>query len=78
MTPERLWKLAMNIGYRHTSGLFTVDYGEIQDAMVRFPLAIPKLCTEELLALEELGNLELIQKAIVHRGGCWVWMRPDR
>jgi hypothetical protein len=78
MTPQRLWKLVMSADFHHSRGLSGIDYGEIRDTMEQFPPTVPKLCTEELIDLEELGNLELIQKTIIHRGGCWVWMRPDR
>ncbi|EIW78963.1 hypothetical protein CONPUDRAFT_83342 [Coniophora puteana RWD-64-598 SS2] len=81
VTPQRFWRIAMYCGWSegvHSPGLEEVDYGEISDARDDIPKTIPWLKYSELRYLEELGDVEAIEDAIVHRGGYWMWMRPDR
>jgi hypothetical protein len=59
-------------------GLDGIDYGEISNWWDQYPEPIPKLPAEDLIALEKLDDVDLIRLAIIHRGGLWMWMRPDR
>jgi hypothetical protein len=80
MTPFRLWRLMMHQGCSvpHSSyRLEGIDYGEIPTEQSHAP-PIPMLSTTDLIALEGLGDVDLIKKDIIHRGKFWVWMRPDR
>jgi len=60
------------------SGLDGIDYGEISKWWDQYPEPVPNLPAEKLLALEELGDVDLVRQAIIHQGGLWMWMRPDR
>ena len=53
-----------------------VDYGEVMAGANQYMLPVPGI--DDLIELEELGDMELIKKTIVHKGQFWIWMRPDR
>ncbi|KAL8283343.1 hypothetical protein RQP46_005753 [Phenoliferia psychrophenolica] len=78
LTPERLWRATML--HRDPNGyvLPGIDYGEIKEAISQFLSPTPNWTTwgGEIARLE--GGVEAIKDAIVHEGGWWVWMRPDR
>ena len=76
MTPYRLWILIMHKRYSGDKELGGINYGEV--VRQTDPPPIPMLSKENLVALEELGDVELIRRTVVHQGGFWVWMRPDR
>lgn len=76
MTPYRLWMLIVHKRFSEDPELSSIDYGEVVRQEDAPP--IPMLSKEDLVALEELGDVELIRRAIIHQGGFWVWMRPDR
>jgi len=81
VSPLRLWTLAMHLGWskpHNDYGLPGVDYGEVDMHREQDPPPIPYMEEHEVIALEELGNVEAIRETIVHRGGFWMWMRPDR
>lgn len=80
MTPVRLWRLAMKKGLSQPyeqHGLDGIDYGEVQRYMHNFPSVIPGMSPDEVEALEELDNVELVEQALIHQGKYWVWMSPD-
>lgn len=78
LTPERFWRLAMTCG-RGSHVIDGIDYGsEMHRLDRRCPSAVPEMGEVEVFELEELGDAEKIMEAIVHQGGFWVWMRPDR
>jgi hypothetical protein len=76
MTPYCLWTLIVHKRFSKDPGLSSIDYGD----MVRQddPPPIPMLTKQDVVALEELGDVDVIRRAIIHKGGFWVWMRPDR
>ncbi|KAH7924779.1 hypothetical protein BV22DRAFT_1112632 [Leucogyrophana mollusca] len=81
LTPQRLWRLAMRqgLGFPTDSyGLYDVDYGEVDKEREQFPACIPGLSDEYVIALEALGDLDAIQRTIIHDGKFWIWMTPDR
>ena len=94
MTPQRLWRMAMYEGWSFPyafvfaswavsnstifKGLDGIYYGEIRMWWGQYPEPIPQLAVEQLLALEELGDVDLVRQAIIHQGGLWRRMRPDR
>jgi hypothetical protein len=75
MTPYRLWTLIVHKRFSKDPELGGI-YGEVVGQ--EHPPPIPMLSKENLVALEELGDVELIRRTVVHQGGFWVWMRPDR
>jgi hypothetical protein len=80
MTPLRLWRLAMKNGLslaHKQYGLDGIDYGEVQSYMKDRPYVIPGMSPDELEELEELGDVKLVEKALIHQGKFWVWMSPD-
>jgi len=79
MTPQRLWRLAMWQGFAEDMDrnmLDGIDYGEVMEGMGQNIRATPGI--DDLKGLEELGDVELIKTAIIHKGKFWIWMRPDR
>jgi hypothetical protein len=82
ISPQRYWRYLMHIGWSENRvdgyGLPGVDYGVISEAMDQFPEPFPGLSMQKVVALEELGDVELIQQALIHQGNFWAWMRPDR
>jgi hypothetical protein len=56
-------------------GLDGIDYGEISKWWDQYPGPVPNLPAEKLLALEELGDVDLVRQAIIHQAGLW---RPNR
>ncbi|EIW74166.1 hypothetical protein CONPUDRAFT_93967 [Coniophora puteana RWD-64-598 SS2] len=81
VSPLRLWTLAMHLGWskpHNDYGLPGVDYGEVGIHREQDPPPIPYMEEHEVVALEELGNVEAIQETVAQLGGFWVWMRPDR
>lgn len=83
MTPERVWRMAMHQGFSvlHAlgyAGFDGIDYGEVSEWRCLLPQIMPGFPGEELVELESLGDVDLIRKAIIHKGRFWIWMRPDR
>ncbi|EIW78958.1 hypothetical protein CONPUDRAFT_138222 [Coniophora puteana RWD-64-598 SS2] len=84
VTPQRLWRLAMHQGWsevpskRGDYGFAGIDYGEIHHERKKNPSPVPWMIPAQVVALEELGDLDVIKEAIVCQGGLWVWMGPDR
>ena len=79
MTPQRLWRLAMWQGFserRDHDVLDGIDYGEVTEGIDKYVKATPGI--EDVMNLEELGDVETIKMAIIHKGKFWIWMRPDR
>jgi hypothetical protein len=76
MTPYRLWTLIVHKRFSEDPSRTSIDYGEV--VRQEDPPPIPMLSKKDLVALEELGDVALIRRAIIHQGGFWVWMRPDR
>jgi hypothetical protein len=86
MTAQKLWRMAMHEGWslprsfafsgwyaqNHTifNGLDGIDYGEISKWWDQYPEPVPNLPAEKLLALEELGDVDLVRQAIITRAGC--------
>lgn len=81
VSPKRLWRLAMHQGFsegQNAYGLYDVDYYPgTCDPREQNPAAVPSFSPEDIIALESLGDTELIKNAIIHAGGFWMWMRPD-
>lgn len=81
VSPKRLWRLLMHQGFsegQNRYGLSDLDYYPgISDPRDQFPSPIPGISVEEVIALELLGDIELIKDAIIHKGQFWVWMRPN-
>ncbi|KAH7911423.1 hypothetical protein BJ138DRAFT_926209 [Hygrophoropsis aurantiaca] len=81
LNPQRFWRLAMHQGMNvphDECGFSDVDYGEVGMWREQFPHPSPNLSEEEIVDLEKLGDVEVIQRVIVHDGGFWMWMSPDR
>jgi len=82
VTPAHLWRLAVHQGHSDLSGdcsrLVDVEYGEISEQREQYPDPIPWMNAETVISLEELGDVQAIKEAIIHRGGLWMWMSPDR
>ncbi|EIW78960.1 hypothetical protein CONPUDRAFT_83337 [Coniophora puteana RWD-64-598 SS2] len=87
VTPQRLWRLAMHQGWsevnlsesdRGVYGLVGVDYGALEHERKQYPSPLPWMIPAEAAALEELGDCEAIKEVMMHRGGLWMWMSPDR
>jgi hypothetical protein len=79
MTPQRLWRLAMGQGFsevRDCDLLKGIEYGEVLDGIDQYMRPTPGI--EDLIELEELGDVEAIKVAIILKGKFWIWMRPDR
>lgn len=53
-----------------------IDYGEVTEGIDKYVKATPGI--EDVMNLEELGDVETIKMAIIHKGKFWIWMRPDR
>lgn len=79
LTPQRFWRLAMACG-RGLDIVENIDYGEMHrlDVWQQEPSVVPGMAVDQVLALEELGDVDKIQDAILHQGCFGVWMRPDR
>jgi len=85
VTPLRLWRLAMHKGMsmKHFDepGIPGVHYGEVHEHRYTelYDERLPPhfLEVDEIVTLEELGDVGSIKSTIVHRGGFWMWMRPD-
>lgn len=81
MTLPRLWRLAMLQGWGDGFGdvIQGIDYGMgLQFVWGPDPLVFPNMSYDEIIDLEELGNVGLVKKSLIHDGGFWIWMRPDR
>lgn len=82
MTPERFWRTAMVLGrgggYSVITGIHYGKMSELYDTWAQDPEVVPAMKIEEIIGLEELGDVEKIKQTIVHRGCFWIWMRPDR
>ncbi|KAJ6542650.1 hypothetical protein B0H19DRAFT_305128 [Mycena capillaripes] len=79
MTPERFWRTAMTLG-RDSVAIKGIHYGKISElsyVQEQDPKVIPEMEIEEIVALEECGDVVKIKQIIVHRGSFWIWMRPD-
>jgi len=79
MTPQRLWRLAILQGFFEDSdrNLFDgIDYGEVIEGTGMNIKPIPGI--HDFKRFEELGDVERIKIAIIHKGKFWIWMRPDR
>lgn len=81
MSPQRFWRLLMTIGFSslecdcyRPNG---IDYREGINVITQLPQPFHDMDLEDVLKLEELGDVELIQRTLVHRGMFWVWMNPD-
>jgi len=87
VTPQRLWRLAMHQGWsevtpsesgRGAYGLAGVDYGALEHERKQYPSPLPWMTPAEVAPLEELGDCKAIKEVMMHRGGLWMWMSPDR
>ncbi|KAL8283298.1 hypothetical protein RQP46_005708 [Phenoliferia psychrophenolica] len=80
LTPERVWRYAML--HRGDFVLEDLDYGGgDQERMSEFMAPNPnwKTWEDDMIRLESReGGIEAIKDAIIHEGGWWTWMRPDR
>lgn len=80
LTPRRFWRLAMACGKEFNYVIPNIDYGKMHELDVVWkedPSVVPDMEVEEVIALEELGEVDKIKDEIIHRGCFWVWMRPD-
>lgn len=82
MTPQRYWRLLMHKGLSRPEfksyELPGIDYGNMAQFMTNPSEPTPGLFIEDVVPFEELGDVKLIQQAILNRGNFWLWMRPDR
>lgn len=82
MRPQRLWRLAMvqNWGDGVGDVIPGIDYGTGMEQYLwdQDPLVVPNMTFEEIFDLETLGSVGLVKKYLIHEGGFWIWMRPDR
>ncbi|KAH7924522.1 hypothetical protein BV22DRAFT_1066618 [Leucogyrophana mollusca] len=81
MTPQRVWRLAMHQGWsdpHNEYALKGVDYGDVELGWKKYPAPLPWLSHKEIIAMEKLGSVKEIQRALIWRAKFWVWMRPDR
>jgi len=63
---------------RGAYGLAGVDYGSLEHERKQYPSPLPWMTSTEAAASEELGDCEAIKEMMMHRGGLWMWMSPDR
>jgi hypothetical protein len=60
------------------TGFKNIDYGEVSEWRELWPEPFPYVTPEKWAGFEKLGNVDLVRKALIHEGGFWMWMRPDR
>ena len=73
LTPQRFWRAKNHLYYDLND-----DMHELVEVNHQDPSVVPGMDYEQVLGLEELGDVDKIRDAIVHQGYFWIWMRPDR
>jgi hypothetical protein len=93
MTPQRIWRMAMQEPRDYSGGFKGIDYyGDISDPRNLGELPIETPGSDYYMAiwgfdpkdpckivdlLEELGDSEVIRRKLIWEGKYWVWMNPD-
>lgn len=77
VSPKRLWRLCMYQGFSeqyNVKGLRDLDYhpGIHDPREQNYPPPIPGFSVQQVIALESLGDIELVKNAIIHKGQFWV------
>lgn len=81
MSPQRFWRLLMAKGFSTPESICYrpsgVDYREGIEVITQLPRPFHDMGFEDILKLEEVGDVASIQQMLVHKGMFWVWMNPD-
>lgn len=80
MTLERIWRIMMHEMLEPGSSKIILECRlECPDCVIFYPSDIPTTANvAKMNELECLGDVELIQQAIMRESRLWAWMRPDR